>query len=103
MGVFSMGLQTGVHAGVKSDFEERNATFLANSEQTNRMLRLFWIACGNNDHLIADGARRLSALLKRYGIRHEFHASEGGHTWINWRQYLRDFLPRLFRAPGVNN
>ena len=28
-------------------------------------------------------------------------AAAGGHTWINWRQYLRDLLPRLFRAPGA--
>ena len=102
MGVFSMGLQVGANAGVKSDFEERNAAFLVNSEQTNKMLKLFWIACGNNDHLISEGARRLSDLLKRHGIRHEFHESEGGHTWINWRQYLRDFLPYLFRVPGAH-
>jgi hypothetical protein len=23
--------------------------------------------------------------------------SEGGHTWINWRDYLSEFAPLLFR------
>lgn len=98
IGVFSMGLQEGEHAGVNPDFEARNASFFASPDQTNQVLKLFWIACGNNDHLIGDGARKLSETLKRHGIRHEFHETEGGHTWINWRQYLRDFLPLLFQG-----
>ncbi len=30
-------------------------------------------------------------------IRHEYHETEGGYTWINWRLYLRDFSQLLFR------
>lgn len=97
IGVFSMGLQVGPHAGVNTDFEERNADFLADPDRTNEMLKLFWIAAGEDDRTITDGARRLSATLKRRGIQHAFHESTGGHTWINWRQYLYDFLPLLFR------
>jgi len=26
------------------------------------------------------------------------HISGGGHTWINWRHYLNDLVPLLFRA-----
>jgi enterochelin esterase family protein len=26
-----------------------------------------------------------------------FVESPGGHTWINWRNYLSDFAPQLFR------
>ena len=22
--------------------------------------------------------------------------SEGGHTWLNWRDYLNEFAPKLF-------
>ena len=35
--------------------------------------------------------------LKAHNIRHEYHETEGGHTWINWRLYLRDFTQLLFR------
>jgi enterochelin esterase family protein len=97
MGVFSMGLQVGPHAGMKSDFEERNAGFFANPDRTNELLKLLWIAAGVDDAIIGDGARRLAATLQRRGIRHEFHESAGGHTWINWRQYLHEFLQLLFR------
>jgi len=98
IGVFSMGLQEGEHSGVHPDFETRNAAFFADSGRTNELLKLFWIACGDRDHLIADGARKLSRLLVRRGIRHVFHEPEGGHTWINWRRYLYEFAQLLFRG-----
>ncbi len=98
IGVFSMGLQVGEDAGVNTDFEERNADFFADPDRTNQLVKLFWIGAGENDRTITDGARRLDATLTRRGIRHEFHETAGGHTWINWRKYLRDFAPLLFRG-----
>jgi enterochelin esterase-like enzyme len=97
IGVFSMGLQVGAEAGVNTDFEERNAGFFADPGRTNELLKTFWIAAGEDDRTITDGARRLSETLTRRGIRHEFHETAGGHTWINWRRYLYDFLQLLFR------
>jgi enterochelin esterase-like enzyme len=91
-GIFSVGI-----GGIKSDLEERNAVFFANPEQSNDKLKLFWIGAGNNDQIIGNGAHQLSEILQHHGITHEFHESEGGHTWINWRRYLYDFLQRLFR------
>ncbi|HEY3444351.1 MAG TPA: alpha/beta hydrolase-fold protein [Paludibaculum sp.] len=97
IGVFSMGLQEGGNAGVNTDFVERNAAFFADPEKTNRQVKLFWIASGKDDRTVTDGPRRLSETLKSHGIRHEYHETEGGHSWINWRQYLRDFSQMLFR------
>jgi len=97
IGVFSMGLQEGAHAGMNTDFEERNAGFFGDPDRTNEMVKLFWIAAGEDDHIITDGARRLSATLERRGIQHTFVETEGGHTWINWRRYLYAFAQLLFR------
>lgn len=97
IGVFSMGLQVGSNAGVNSDFVERNAKFFADPDKTNKMVKLFWIGVGSNDRTVTDGPKRLSDTLKAHNIRHEFHETEGGHTWINWRLYLRDFTQLLFR------
>jgi len=38
------------------------------------------------------------ALFKRHGFSPVFVESTGGHTWLNWRNYLADFAPHLFRA-----
>jgi enterochelin esterase-like enzyme len=94
IGVFSMGW----HDHINPDFETRNEKkFFANPEQTNKLVKLFWIGCGKHDNLIGDGDRRLSELLTRRGIKHVFHETEGAHTWIEWRAYLREYAQVLFR------
>ena len=97
MGVFSMGLQVGIDGGVNTNFEERNAAFFADPAETNARLKLFYIASGDNDVVVTDGPRPLSETLARHGIEHIFNESTGGHVWINWRLYLRDFAQLLFR------
>jgi len=97
IGVFSMGLQVGRDGGVNPDFEERNADFFADPAETNKRLKLFYIASGENDTTVTDGPRRLSETLTRHGIEHIYNETTGGHVWINWRLYLRDFAQLLFR------
>ena len=97
IGVFSMGLQKGPTQGVPDDFEQRNASFLKDPSETNKLLKLFWIGVGDQDDRVYDGGKTLSETLDRYGIRNEFHQSEGGHSWLNWRRYLNEFAPRLFQ------
>ena len=32
-----------------------------------------------------------------YRVSKAFKESEGGHTWLNWRQYLHDYASQLFK------
>ena len=61
------------------------------------MVKLFWIGVGEKDPLANASAKNLAQVLDAHGIKHEFHESEGGHTWINWRHYLNDYAQLLFR------
>jgi enterochelin esterase family protein len=79
-----------------ADFEKRNAAFLDNADNVNRMVRLLSISVGDKDFTFA-GSKGLSELLTKRGIKNELHVSGGGHTWINWRHYLNEFAPLLFR------
>jgi enterochelin esterase family protein len=36
-------------------------------------------------------------ILKKHGFQPEFKETPGAHTWLVWRDYLREFAPRLFR------
>ena len=60
-------------------------------------MKLLWVAAGSNDTLAGPGTKHLAEILDAKGIRHEYHESEGGHTWINWRHYLNDYAQLLFR------
>src|SRR5262245_22587799 len=79
-----------------ADFEKRNEAFLANPDKVNQAVKLFSISVGDKDFLFA-GSKSLAESLTKHGIKNELHVSGGGHTWINWRHYLNDFAPRLFR------
>jgi enterochelin esterase-like enzyme len=61
------------------------------------MIKLFWIGVGEKDQLTRLSAGNLAEVLKSHGIVYQFHESEGGHTWINWRHYLHDYAQLLFR------
>jgi enterochelin esterase-like enzyme len=44
-----------------------------------------------------EGSKNLDALLTKVGINHKFTLSSGGHTWANWRIYLNEYAPMLFK------
>ncbi len=60
-------------------------------------LKHYYVGCGKADQICVDGSKNLDALLTKVGINHTFTFSEGGHTWANWRIYLSEFAPALFR------
>jgi enterochelin esterase family protein len=37
------------------------------------------------------------ALFKKYNFDGVCKQSECGHTWINWREYLNEFVSQLFK------
>jgi len=93
VGVWSAG----VAVATTADFEQRSATFLKSADQVNKSIKLFEVTCGDKDTLAFAGSKNLDEILKKNNIKHEMQISGGGHTWINWRQYLNAFAQKLFR------
>ncbi|MBR1569302.1 MAG: esterase [Bacteroidales bacterium] len=58
--------------------------------------KLYWVGCGTSDFTWA-GTEVLDKALTRNGMEHTLFASEGGHTWANWRLYLNTFARLLFK------
>jgi enterochelin esterase family protein len=58
--------------------------------------KLYFLACGDTDFLI-EPARLLDKTLTENGLKHTFFVNSGGHTWANWRIYLNNFAPLLFK------
>jgi enterochelin esterase family protein len=69
---------------------------LADPAGTNKRLRLFYIYIGRLDTLYASN-QNLDKLLNDRKVKHVFVETEEWHVWRNWRDYLADFAPRLFR------
>ena len=57
---------------------------------------LFWIGIGRTDFLIKNN-NDLRAYLDSKGHKYTYLETEGGHIWRNWRIYLSEFTPLLFK------
>jgi enterochelin esterase family protein len=86
----------GLDRGNPGDFEKRNEAYFKDSERVNKMVKLLSISVGDKDFTL-NGSKALAGMPEKHGIRYELHTSGGGHTWINWRHYLGELAPRLFR------
>ena len=86
IGAFSSG-------GIPEDFQK---DFPALDAKANQQIRLLWIACGTEDHLITVN-RSFREWLKTKGVKTTEIETPGMHTWMVWRRNLAEFAGLLFR------
>jgi enterochelin esterase-like enzyme len=100
LGVFSSGV-FGITVGGPfpmppgPSFEEQNAKAL-DDPTLKKGLKLVWFATGKDDFVI-ETSRATVAMLKKHGFEVVYKETAGAHTWTNWREYLNEFAPLLFR------
>ena len=58
--------------------------------------KLFWIGIGKTDFLIKNN-NDLRAYLDSKNHKYTYLETDGGHIWRNWRIYLTEFTPLLFK------
>jgi enterochelin esterase family protein len=82
---------------------EKNLGARLDSPTTKARLTLLFIAVGTGDQLASQNSKNMLAMFDRHGIRYTYRESDGGHTWINWRRYLNELAPMLFRQPAARS
>jgi enterochelin esterase-like enzyme len=96
IGVYSMGImsmrQQNQDEAAKLE-QERIAKLTA---LKNSGYKLYWIGCGKDD-FVYSGVVTLRETLDKIGFKYIYRESTGGHTWANWRIYLSEFAPLLFK------
>lgn len=82
-------------ANARSPWEEQHLTELDNAAW-KKGLKLVWFSTGKDDFLLQTTHSTVD-LLKKHGFNVSYAESSGGHTWLNWRDYLITFAPLLFQ------
>jgi enterochelin esterase family protein len=99
LGVFPAGGGRGGAAGPaatkRAEWETRNASALS-STSMKKGLRLFWFSTGTDDFLLNNTVATVD-LFKKHGFTPVYQETAGGHTWLNWRNYLHTFAAQLFQ------
>jgi enterochelin esterase family protein len=98
VGVFSSGI-FGIAGGFGGEtpntkWEDDHKKVLDDAD-LKKGLRLVWVGCGKEDFLLKTSDATVS-MLKNHKFDVVAKESAGGHTWINWRDYLAEFAPLLF-------
>ena len=86
----------GPPAQTAAEWEKEHAAKLDNPA-LKKGLKVLWFGTGKDDFLLTTTKATLD-LLKKHGFSPVFKESDGGHTWMNWRDYLVEFAPQLFQA-----
>ncbi len=94
VGVFSSGVLS-AGAGAVDAWGAQHATQL-DDKRARSSLALVWFATGKDDFLLPT-TNATVAMLEKHGLHPIFHGSDGGHVWANWRDYLHEFAPQLFK------
>ena len=72
------------------DFDQKLAAYFAKKPA------LLWIGIGRTDFLIQSN-NEFRAKLDAAGYPYQYMETDGGHIWRNWRIYLSEFVPLLFK------
>ncbi len=95
IGVYSMGIMNmGPQTQDAEKIEQERITKL--TALKNSGYKLYWIAVGKDD-FVYKGVITLRETLDKVGLKYIYRESTGGHTWANWRIYLSEFVPMLFK------
>ncbi len=92
IGVMSMGLMNNSRWGNYNEEEHKKQI----QTLKDSGIKLYWIGCGKEDFLY-ESVTNLRKFYDDSGFKYEYLETPGGHTWTNWRIYLSELSPKLFR------
>ena len=95
VGLFSAAVdqQQADPKGFPNIYADRNAKI---DKLFSKNPKLFWIGIGKTDFLIKNN-NDLRAYLDSKHHKYTYLETDGGHIWRNWRIYLSEFTPLLFK------
>ena len=93
VGLFSAAINRqnpqGEYAHIYQQLDDKLARQFANPPY-------YYIAIGKTDFLYQDNVKYRQR-FDQAGYKYEYVETDGGHEWRNWRKYLNQFLPKLFK------
>ena len=96
VGLFSAAVdqqQNTANGGFPNIYADRNQKI---DNLFSKHPKLFWIGIGKTDFLFKNN-NDLRAYLDSKNHKYTYLETEGGHIWRNWRIYLSEFVPLLFK------
>ena len=88
-------------AGPNNQWETKYKAALDDAE-VKKGLKLFWFGTGKDDFLV-DTTRATVKMFQSHKLEPVYKETDGGHTWIKWRDYLSELVPQLFTEQATQS
>ncbi|HEY8946999.1 MAG TPA: alpha/beta hydrolase-fold protein, partial [Polyangiaceae bacterium] len=94
---------SGYIGDARARWETNLSAVLGNAAMTNGLLNApVYLAAGNTDTAL-ENARAVHAIFQKNNIKALWQQSSLGHEWANWRRYLAQTAPLMFKnTSGCN-
>ena len=91
----------GLFSAVIMDREDATGIIYSNIDETLKKqvengVKLYWTGIGTDDFLY-EANKEFRDKLDKVGMKYTYMETGGGHIWKNWRVYLGEFAPLLFK------
>ncbi|WP_321373204.1 alpha/beta hydrolase-fold protein [uncultured Draconibacterium sp.] len=91
----------GLFSAALIDREDATNKIYSNIDETLKKqiengVKLYWTGIGTEDFLY-DANKEFRAKLDKLGMKYTYMETGDGHIWKNWRVYLSEFAPLLFK------
>ncbi len=93
VGLFSPGTSLNALDTTRPAYHNLNEKITLQKKQG---FKLYWIGIGNADHLI-ESMQAYRKRLDSLQFPYTYVESQRGHIWSNWRSYMLQFTPLLFK------
>lgn len=92
VGLFSAAIMPDkkVQSPIYDDFDQKLKI------QFSKKPALYWIGIGTADFLYQSNTD-FRKMLDEKGYKYTYYETGEGHIWKNWRIYLTEFAPQLFK------
>jgi enterochelin esterase-like enzyme len=88
---------SGYMADARAQWETNLASVLGDAKGTNARLNApIYLAAGSTDNALPN-SQAVRDIFKEHGIKVLWQDSSLGHEWANWRRYLAQTLPLMFK------
>jgi enterochelin esterase family protein len=78
------------------EFQKNFSNWSPDAALINKQLKLFTLSVGTEDFLF-ENVKQNAAMFKEKGLNLQLDIVDGGHTWMNCKQYLAKTLQQLFK------
>ncbi len=91
----------GIFSSAVLDKDDTSGKFYSNidsslKKQKENGLKLYWVGIGKDDFLY-NANKEFMEKLDELEMEYTYVETDGGHVWKNWRIYLSEFTPLLFK------